>query len=269
MATRRTAPRARAAVVPLPRRARAARLELARLAPSRRSVLLGLALLAAAGGAYAVARETSLFAVRAIEVRGASPSVAAQVRSALAPLAGASLLVVNAAAVERRLGALATVESSSVDRAFPNTLRVFVRPERPLAVVRRGADAWLLSRRGRVVRTLDRHARAGLPRIWVARRTALRIGARLAGDPALAARALGPVAGTPFLGRIRLVRATTGGLTLVLRSGLEIRLGDQSDLRLKLAVARHVLRALGPGPGYLDVSVPERPVARPDSQVEG
>ena len=49
----------------------------------------------------------------------------------------------------------------------------------------------------------------------------------------------------------------------MLRSGLEVRLGDVDDLRLKLAIARRILAMLGPTAttaGYLDVSVPERPV---------
>ena len=50
----------------------------------------------------------------------------------------------------------------------------------------------------------------------------------------------------------------------------EVRLGDASDLALKLAVARRILPALAGVGGYLDVSVPERPVAGQDlnSQVE-
>ena len=61
-------------------------------------------------------------------------------------------------------------------------------------------------------------------------------------------------------------------LTLVLGGGLELRLGDTGDLRLKLAIARRILRATGAaagGGGYLDVSVPERPVLSANSQVEG
>ena len=54
-------------------------------------------------------------------------------------------------------------------------------------------------------------------------------------------------------------------MTLVLDSGLEVRLGDLGDLRLKLAIAKRILQAVGAGPstsGYLDVSVPERPVVK-------
>jgi hypothetical protein len=53
----------------------------------------------------------------------------------------------------------------------------------------------------------------------------------------------------------------------VLRSGLEVRLGDLRELRLKLAIARRILARGDPG-AYLDVSLPERPVAGPDPQVE-
>ena len=54
---------------------------------------------------------------------------------------------------------------------------------------------------------------------------------------------------------------THGGLVFHLRSGVELRLGDPTDVRLKLAVARRALRGLPAGTAYLDVSVPERPVA--------
>ena len=72
-------------------------------------------------------------------------------------------------------------------------------------------------------------------------------------------------------GRVKAVRATPGGLVVVLHSKLEITLGDLSDLQVKLAVAGRVVPLLNDGMGYLDVSVPERPVASVDlnSQVEG
>ena len=63
------------------------------------------------------------------------------------------------------------------------------------------------------------------------------------------------------------------GLTMVLRDRMELRLGNATDLALKLEVARHVLaavRATGSPATYVDVSVPDRPVAGTtlDSQVE-
>ena len=64
--------------------------------------------------------------------------------------------------------------------------------------------------------------------------------------------------------------ASRGELTLLLRNRVELRLGDATDLTVQLAVARVVLPRLAPEETYLDVSVPERPVAGStlDSQVE-
>ncbi|MBI4172834.1 MAG: FtsQ-type POTRA domain-containing protein [Actinobacteria bacterium] len=269
-----TRPRARvdAAVVPFPRRrtSKGSRLALSRLAPSGRSLLLGFALLAATAGAYAAARETSVFAVRSVDVRGARPAVAAQVEQELAPALGQSLLAVDLERLRRRAEALPTVLAVSFDRAFPHTLRIVVTPERPVAVARQGAGSWLVSARGRVMGELERGARRGLPRLWLKRNVKIEVGGLFGGDTASAVRAVAPLARKPLPGRVSLVRVTPDELTLVQRSGLEVRLGDASDLALKLAVARRILPALAGVGGYLDVSVPERPVAGQNlnSQVE-
>jgi hypothetical protein len=79
----------------------------------------------------------------------------------------------------------------------------------------------------------------------------------------LAAAALAPLSRGTFPTSVRTVRQAGSELTLVLRSGLEVRLGGLGDLRLKLAIARRILHAVhadGTSTGYLDVSVPERPV---------
>jgi hypothetical protein len=54
-----------------------------------------------------------------------------------------------------------------------------------------------------------------------------------------------------------------GILLFRLGSGLELRLGEASDVRLKLAIARRALPLLPSDAAYLDVSVPGRPVAGP------
>ena len=80
---------------------------------------------------------------------------------------------------------------------------------------------------------------------------------------------MAPLAGSRFPGRVTSVTATADALTLRLRSGLELRLGDPLDVALKLAVAARVIPLLDPGTAYLDVAVPERPVAGTlNSQVE-
>ena len=242
--------------------------------PSSRSLLIALAVISVAFGLYGVARESSLFAVRTIVVEGAPPGIAADVNAALGSYQGRSLVAVNAGAVEQRVDALPVVRSAVVDRAFPHTLRLHVVPEEPVAVLRRGPDSWLVSARGRVIRTIERGALPTLPRIWLPAATDLQEGAFLSDVPgALAARSLAALVGSGFPKRISFVRALDGQITLGLRGGLEIQLGAPVDLRLKIAIARGILPLLAlprnGGPDYLDLTVPERPVAGRNPQPSG
>jgi cell division septal protein FtsQ len=255
----------------LPARRGAPSVELARIAPSGRSVLIGLALFALAVGGYVGARETSVFAVRTIDIRGGDQALQAQVKAALADEVGQSLLKIDGDGLGRRISPLPGVRSFRYDRAFPNTLRVVLRPEQPVLVLRRGADAYLVAASGRVIRALAHPHLSHLPRLWVTREMQVRVGEPLPAPVGAAATALAPLQGAPLPGGVRFVR---GGkeLTLVLGGGLEVRLGDPGDLQLKLAIARRILRATDAataGVGYLDVSVPERPVLYSDSQVGG
>ena len=233
---------------------------LSRFAPTRRSLAVGFGLLAVALGGYLLARETSLFAIDRIEVRGGSPQVARQVESALASLAGRPLVGLDGSAVLARVDALPTVVSASYDRAFPHTLRITVVPEQPAAVLRRGPDSWLVSSRGRVMARLPATAVPRLPRIWISTRTPVRIGAELtAAAGAAAAHAVG-LAG-PFAARIDSASKVNGTLVFHLRSGLALLLGDGGDIKLKVAVAARVLAILPAGTTFLDVSSPGRPVS--------
>ncbi len=217
-------------------------------------------------GAYFAARETSTFAVRTIDVRGGTPALENQVRAALAPVVGTSLLALNRGAIERRVDALPAVVSTSYDRAFPHTLRVTVVPEKPVAVLHRGKETWLVSARGRTIARIPNHTDMALPRIWVPTAAAVAAGAFLQPDNGgTAARVLALADGFPE--RFTTATLSHGELTLRLRLGIELRLGEPVDVRLKLAVARRALRGLPPGSTYLDVAVPQRPVAGANPQV--
>ena len=265
-------PRARAvsASASFPRSASGGRLELSRVAPSGRSLLIAFLILFTGLGLYAAARATSAFAVDRIAVEGASPEVAAQVRKALAPALGESLLGLDLDELTRRAEGVPMVAAASFDRAFPHTLEIAVVPEAPVAVLRQGASSWLAAAGGRVVGALDKGARPGLPRVWLKRDVDVRVGEPLAGPSRRALTAVAPLVERPLPSAVNSVVVGRDGLTLELRSGIELRLGDTSDLAVKLEVARHVLPQLGDLDGYLDVSVPERPVAGEslNSQVE-
>lgn len=265
-------PRARAAsaVASPPRSASGGRLELSRIAPSGRSLLTGVVILLTGLGLYAAARTTSAFAVERVAVRGADPEVAAQVRKAVAPAVGESLLGLDVADLRRRAETVPMVAAATLDRAFPHVLEITVVPEKPVAVLRQGSSSWLAAAGGRVVAELGKGERPGLPRVWLERDVEIRVGERLGGLQLRAVDAVAPLVGHPLPRAVTSVVATKRALTLELRSGLELRLGDATDLAVKLEVARRVLPQLGEAGGYLDVSVPERPVAGEtlDSQVE-
>jgi len=262
--------RVRAAVLPFPGPTLFRGFSLKPSLPSGRALLLGFALLGAGALAYLGARETSIFALRTVQIDGAQPRVAAHVEQALAPLQGRSLLALNQGEVEQRLARLSDVAAVSFDRDFPHTLRVFVTPAHSIAVLRRGMSAWIVSSDGRVVRTAGLFATPKLPRIWVPRSTSVDVGMPLAdADAAPAVRALAIVRGAGFGRRIAGVRATDSELTFVLAQSPELRFGDATSLTLKLAVATRMLPLVEGTSGYLDVTVPTRPIAGGNPKLSG
>jgi cell division protein FtsQ len=266
VSTRRR-PTARTAVLPARRPAP----ELRSFLPTGRSILVALGVLLAACGAYFAARDTSLFAVQTIEVRGATPRVRAEVESALAPQRGRSLLRVGDGGLQQELASVTGVRSFTFDRAFPHTLRVVVRAERAVLVLRQGDKAYLVSSSGRVLGSMTRPRLSHLPRLWATKEVSVVVGGTLPPATAVGAYAVAPLAGAPLTGGVRTVSTGSDGLTLTLGGGLQVRLGDIGDLRLKLAIARRILQTTGAASegGYLDVSVPERPVLKTNSQVAG
>jgi cell division septal protein FtsQ len=87
-------------------------------------------------------------------------------------------------------------------------------------------------------------------------------GGTLSGDPAPAVRAAAPLWHSPLRHRVETVRAATDELTLVLRSGLELHLGDSANLPLKLAVGARIAASATHATGYIDLTVPDRPVSK-------
>jgi cell division protein FtsQ len=250
-------PRVRAAAVVVPRIGTGG---LGRFLPSVRSIAVGLALAALTVGGYVVLRTSSAFAIRHIVVRGASPKVAAEVRRALAPFRGRSLLGLDSAELARRVNALPSVDSVGYDRSFPHTLRLTVIAERPVAVLHRGTETWLLSARGRVITQIPIGTHGGLARIWVPTKARVAVGETLLSAPAvMTARALALARHFPL--HIATASLTHGELTFRLRSGLQLLMGEPNDIRLKLAIVRRALHQLPTGTTYLDVSLPGRPVA--------
>jgi cell division protein FtsQ len=233
--------------------------------PVLKPVAVGAAIAAVVLAAYLVARDTSVFAVRTLDVHTGSPRVRSEVTRALAPETGRSLLRIDEGALTRRLEALPDVLSAKLERSFPSTLEVTVDAERAVLLVRQGAASWVVSARGRVMRKVGDPRRSRLPRLWLPKSVQLAAGETLPLDQGrMAAAAVAPIVSRGYPGGVRTVVSANEALTLVLGGGTELRLGDLGDLRLKLAIARKILRVAAANgdttPAYVDVSVPERPV---------
>ena len=238
--------------------------------PSGRALAIAGGVLAGLLLAYAVARETSAFEIQSVELTGASPEVAAATREALRPLVGTSLMQIDAREVERRLARLSTVQSASVDRSFPHALRVRVVPEQAVAVYRNGTNAWLVAESGRVVAAVEPWARARLPRIRIPEPVRPAPGQSL---PAPAGIALAVIHSLPrrFPTPVLFARVEANGEAAVVVQGrVEIRLGEPTQLRQKLAAAGAVLRTISVDElatlAYLDASLAGRVVAGMKSQ---
>ena len=93
----------RSVVVPFPRGAAGARLDLVRFVPSGRSLLVTFVAVVAIGIAYWIAYATPVFAVERVVVRGAPPELSREVTRATRDLVGRSLVAVDAEQVEGRL----------------------------------------------------------------------------------------------------------------------------------------------------------------------
>jgi cell division septal protein FtsQ len=211
-----------------------------------------------------------------VEITGGSEAVRKAVREAAQPAEGESLVALDVNSLVRELEALPSVRSASYDRAFPSTLRLFVRPELAIGIVRLGPDRWVVSERGRIIRRYVTGSRERYPRFELPGRPNVVPGAFLT-DPG-ARVVLGALAVVPknFPARIQMVRLEGGRLTMDLRApwgGPELRLGEAVDVKAKLAVAAVVLRSLSADApssvGYVDVSLPERTVVGTNPQVEG
>jgi cell division septal protein FtsQ len=244
--------------------------------PWQRFALISALTVAALALLYLAARMTPVFAVRTIEVSGATREVREAVRNAAEPFAGKSLVGFDGDELVAEVEALPSVRSVRYDRAFPSTLRISVTPEVPLAVLRLGPERWLVSQRGRVIRRYVPDPEDRFPRFRIAGRVNVEAGAFVTDDTAhviLGALAAAPVR---FPARIDQVSLDGGELSMELHTSWgnpELRLGEPTDLRAKLAAAAVVLRSLaandGEGVGYVDVSVPERTVVGGNPQVSG
>jgi len=206
--------------------------------------------------AYGVSR-SPLLAVDTLQVRGTSHVTAAQVLDAAGIHEGDAMVWMDTSAAVAGMDALPYVRDARVQREWPHTVRITVHERTPAAWIDGPGAKSLVDRTGRVLETVET-APTGMPQL---------LGTKVVPPPGGtvdavgAARVAGALTGLAAAGTTS-VEVTDHGIVLHLASGPEVRMGEATQVGVKIRAALAVLQALqGAPPTYVDVSVPTNPVA--------
>ena len=125
------------------------------------TVLLTVAILGLPTAVYAWGRTSSSFVIHSIEVRGARQVPERRVERLLRrDYLGRNLFTVTTADVRRTLSRLAYVATASVDRDFPDTLRVTLTEHHPAAYLLASGKWFVLADDGHVICALKPPAKS-------------------------------------------------------------------------------------------------------------
>ncbi len=217
-------------------------------------VLIGMGALG-----YRLIAGTGAFDVHQVEVSGSTKAAPSVRLRALDEIGSVSMLSVDPDRLAAVVATIPHVQSAEVDRAFPNTLRIRVVPERPVALAPSGSGFVVLAASGRVLGPVT-EGTAGLPMLAAAPSDLPGAGGTIIAPGVLEELALA-AAPTRAL-RFRAIGYGQDGLVGRTDRGAEVRIGDSRQLAIKLRVARSVLRRATGTVKYIDVTVPTAPTLR-------
>jgi cell division protein FtsQ len=248
-------------LVPMDRRVRERRRSINRERGHRRATLV-----VAFVGVLAVAalflwlRSSDVFAVKRVTATAMEHVTPGEISQATAGARGVSLLRLSVGAIEKNLTALPYVSSAEVRRRFPNTLDITLVECEPTVRLQAGnGDVWLVAGDGRA---LERSASGELPLVVPDTHVSLVAGKKIP-DAIIPALSIAPLlrdksTATSLPSVDRIAVSGTGQVTVVLKDGAELRLGDPTQLKQKLkvgaAIIEQYLRA-GKQLRYVDTSV--------------
>jgi cell division protein FtsQ len=218
------------------------------------SVALVVALLAA-GTTWL--RSSSLVQVEHVTITGIDGRQATQIRDALTDAArDMTTLKVREDGLLDAVREYPIVRSLRTSADFPHRLRIEVNAYEPVAALRSAGSVTAVAGDGTLLRGTSTK---DLPVVAV---KVLPAGRRL--DDAQALRSVRLMAAVPASLRRRVVRVFRGtrGLSTTVRDGPKLYFGGGRRLRAKwLAVAQVLANDTARGASYVDVRIPERPVA--------
>ncbi len=222
----------------------------------RRLLVVGIVVVVLVAIAYGVSR-SPLVAVDTLKVRGTSHLTTAQVLDAAGVHEGDAMVWIDTTTAVEGMEALPYVRDATLEREWPSTVRIAVRERTPASWIDGPGGKALVDRSGRVLEQVDA-APPGMPQL---------LGAKLVPPPGGtvdavgAARVAGALTGLAAAGT-KSVELTDHGIVLHLATGPEVRMGEATQIGVKIRAALAVLDATQAAPPtYVDVSVPTNPVA--------
>ena len=224
----------------------------------RRAAALALVAVAIAAGYVFWLRDSSLVAVEEVEVSGVTVNrerIVAALRSAALEM---TTLHVREEELRDAVAGFPSVGSVSADASFPHRLEIEIAERPPVAVTRSGGRQLPVSADGYVLAGRDLDP-GELPSVEGRPRG----GGRLEAEGVAQAEVIG-AASEELYSRIAAADwdEERGGVVVQLEDGPELRFGDADRAEAKWESAEAVLADPELGtPSYVDVSVPERPVA--------
>lgn len=218
------------------------------------AALLGLVVIAAG---FLWLRDSSLVRVKEVEVTGVSGRQAKEIRAVLTDTAREmTTLHVREDALRDAMATYPVVRDLQAEPDFPHRLRIAVNAYEPVGAMDVGGRSLAVAADGTV---LDGTPTKGLAVIAADGSAA---GTRITGS--VATRLVRLLSAAPEPLRDRATRAFAGpsGLAVDLRDGPRVDFGDLSRLDAKwLAAAAVLADEDSRGASYVDVRLPERPVA--------
>jgi cell division protein FtsQ len=229
----------------------------------RRILRLGLGLivaLAVAATGWMWLRDSSLVAVKDVQITGVTASDGDQVKAALESAAlEMTTLHVRPQGLEDATASLTSVGSIEVASDFPHTLRIHVTERRPVAALAsKGSEERIpVARDGIVMSGVS--AERDLPNLVLDEAA---IGPKLTDRRALRALAIAGAAPDELLRRTTELVVNKQGVVASLKNGPELVFGSDADARAKwVAAARVLAESSAAGATYLDLRIPGRVAA--------
>jgi cell division protein FtsQ len=228
---------------------------------SRKATVVAATLLALVvlGAMFLWLRDSSLVGVRQVDITGVSGSQADDIRGALTDAArDMTTLHVRKDVLRDAVQSYPVVRELHADADFPHRLRITVNSYDPIGSMELGGRFVAIARDGTV---LDGTPTKGLTAIAA---TGSAAGTKITGTEATKLVRLLAAAPAPL--RSRALRAYKGpnGLAVDLRDGPRLDFGDLAQVDAKwLAAAAVLADEDSRGASYVDVRLPERPVAGP------